>query len=135
MHRTMRPWFVSFSFEAHLLLDPPSGEPPAADLTERLVRRLAALEDQVSQAEDRWPWSESAPLEEVRSIIALGQHLLAPLPESPQEAWAALGGYRTQVRDHGFDPAMWRIQLRLENLSRSGSKRTGCLPARLEPVP
>ena len=109
--------------EAHLLLDPPSGEPPAADLTERLVRRLAALEDQVSQAEDRWPWSESAPLEEVRSIIALGQHLLAPLPESPQEAWAALGGYRTQVRDHGFDPAMWRIQLRLENLSRGLAPR------------
>ena len=111
--------------EAQLLLDPvPDSNSTRvnADVIDTLVEGLTSLDEESSPLKvARWP--SLGPIEEIRSLAAIGGRRLTPAPDSAQQAWAALRTYRKAVLDHTYDAAIWRLQLRLENLAKGHAPR------------
>jgi hypothetical protein len=102
--------------ETYALLESPRTPRHVAEV---LASSLGILEDAL-QEPDFLPLApgEHDLAHNLRYLSSVARRKVHVVPSSPKAAWAALRRHLLSVQGHRYDPYLWRLRLRLENLGR-----------------
>jgi hypothetical protein len=130
-NRYQEPVVLQIFLEALRLISRPSAPTSYARdfVTRPLMQDFIAFETMLRERQPSGrEQPESIPLSLVRYLLSHGRRALQPMPTEPQDAWVALREYRSTLREHEYDNAMWRIMLSIGLIGR------GRPPADLESI-
>lgn len=102
--------------EVYALLEAPRTPRHVAEM---LASSLGILEDAIQEPD----FLSLAPSDhhlthQLRYLSSVARRKVHIVPSSPKAAWVALRRHLLSVQGHKYDPYIWRLRLRLENLGR-----------------